>query len=191
MSKKDNQRTRLTKLLLKNSLITLLHKKPIYQISVSELCTEAELNRSTFYRYYGNVQDILQEIEDETLQKGTQCIQEIETAGVDRGEKPLYQLLCDVKKNQEVYRVLLNNSVNGIFPTKMLEGTASFFKERIQAAGKEGALSDYVCDYLISGSISVIEHWLFGEMKETPAEISKLIYSMSVSLLEHMGLLPS
>ena len=67
MEKKDNQRTRLTRLLLKNSLIALLQKKPIYQITVSELCSEAELNRSTFYKHYGNVQDILQDIEEETL----------------------------------------------------------------------------------------------------------------------------
>ena len=45
MNKNDNQRTRLTKLLFKNSLIKLLHKKTIYQITVSELCTDAEQNR--------------------------------------------------------------------------------------------------------------------------------------------------
>ena len=75
MNKNDNQRTRLTKLLFKNSLIKLLHKKTIYQITVSELCTESELNRSTFYKYYGNVYDILEELAEETLAKGTQFIQ--------------------------------------------------------------------------------------------------------------------
>ena len=88
MNKNDNQRTRLTKLLFKNSLIKLLHKKTIYQITVSELCTEAELNRSTFYKYYGNVYDILEELAEETLAKGTQCIQEIEAAGLDYGKEP-------------------------------------------------------------------------------------------------------
>ena len=73
MNKKDNQRTRLTKMLLKNSLIKLLYKKPIYQISVSELCSTAELNRSTFYKYYGNVQDLMKEIEDETLCRSLKC----------------------------------------------------------------------------------------------------------------------
>ena len=66
MNKKDNQRTRLTKLLFKNSLISLLQKKSIYQISVTELCDAAELNRSTFYKYYDNVSDILTELEKET-----------------------------------------------------------------------------------------------------------------------------
>ena len=120
MAKNDNQRTRLTKLLLKNSLIKLLHKKQIYQITVSELCTEAELNRSTFYKYYGNVRDILEELEEETLAKGMQCMQEIEESGV--GKEPLYRLLCYVKENKDIYQLLLNNDVTGDFPAKMLKG---------------------------------------------------------------------
>ena len=68
MNKKENQRMRLTKLLFKNALITLLQKKTIYQISVTELCDAAELNRSTFYKYYENVRDIVTELQKETLQ---------------------------------------------------------------------------------------------------------------------------
>ena len=66
MSKKENQRTRLTKMLFKDGLIALLQKKTIYQISVTELCEAAELNRSTFYKYYNNVRDVLTELEQET-----------------------------------------------------------------------------------------------------------------------------
>lgn len=190
MANKDNQRTRLTKMLLKNSLIALLHKKPIYQISVSELCSAAELNRSTFYKHYGNVHDILQEIEDETLSKGTQCIQEIEDAGIDYGEKVLYQLLCDVMENKDVYQLLMDNSIHDHFPARMLKDTVYFFKERIQSIERETPMSDYVFNYLVSGCISVIQNWLAGSMTETPEEIAKLMYSISIAILECMDMLP-
>lgn len=58
MDKHENQRVRLTKKLFRDSLIALLRKKKIYQITVSELCAAAELNRSSFYKHYGNVYDV-------------------------------------------------------------------------------------------------------------------------------------
>lgn len=190
MTKNDNQRTRLTRLLLKNSLIKLLHKKPIYQITVSELCADAELNRSTFYKYYGNVQDILEELEEETLAKSTQCIQEIESAGIDYGKEPLYRLLCYVKENQEIYQLLMNNDVSGDFPAKMLKSITGFFKSQAEPAIHEVKLSEYTFEYLISGCISVIQRWVSGPMTEPPAEISDHIYDLSICILAHKNMLP-
>lgn len=176
MNKNDNQRTRLTKLLFKNSLIKLLHKKTIYQITVSELCTESELNRSTFYKYYGNVYDILEELAEETLAKGTQCIQEIEAAGLDYGKEPLYHLLCYVRENKDIYQLLLNNTVNGDFPEKMLKSIIDFFKREASLAINNMKMSEYTFQYLVSGSISVIQNWINGPMTESPSEISNHIY---------------
>ena len=53
MNTKNNQRTRLSKMLLKNALMDLLKEKgSVEKISVRELCSVAELNRSTFYAHY-------------------------------------------------------------------------------------------------------------------------------------------
>ena len=53
--KPENQRTRLTKRLLRENLLELLKEKPVEYITVKELCEYAELNRSTFYAYYTDV----------------------------------------------------------------------------------------------------------------------------------------
>ncbi len=49
-----NQRVMLTKRLIKESLLKILKSKKIHQVSVKELCIGAEINRSTFYEYYGS-----------------------------------------------------------------------------------------------------------------------------------------
>lgn len=41
------------------ALLALLEKKPFDYITVSELCAEAGVNRSTFYLHYENTQDLL------------------------------------------------------------------------------------------------------------------------------------
>ncbi|MBQ1280706.1 MAG: TetR/AcrR family transcriptional regulator, partial [Oscillospiraceae bacterium] len=43
------------------ALISLLKKKPLDFITVSELCEEAGVNRSTFYLHYETVGDLIEE----------------------------------------------------------------------------------------------------------------------------------
>ncbi len=68
MNIKNNQRTRLSKILLKNALMDLLGEKgSVTKISVRELCERAELNRSTFYAHYSEPKELLEEVENELL----------------------------------------------------------------------------------------------------------------------------
>lgn len=186
MNKKDNQRMRLTKLLFKNGLITLLQKKSIYQISVTELCNTAELNRSTFYKYYDNVRDILTELEKETLQKSKQCMQEIAVGEENFYIAPLYRLLCDMQNNREIYQLLLNNNSNSDFSSDIMQETIEFLKDTTKTLDiKKEEISNYLFKYIVSGCISVIQSWINGEMKESPIEISELIYHTSIAILEN------
>ena len=50
----EDKRTQYSKMALNNSLIKLLKKKPLHKIKIKEICEDAQVNRSTFYRYYGN-----------------------------------------------------------------------------------------------------------------------------------------
>ena len=54
---------RLRKTLLKDALIQLLQEKPIGKITIFELCGRAQINRTTFYKYYGSQYDLLDDIE--------------------------------------------------------------------------------------------------------------------------------
>lgn len=51
----------------KNSLIEILKSKSIYKVSIQELCEKSEINRSTFYKYYGSQFDLLAEMESDVL----------------------------------------------------------------------------------------------------------------------------
>ena len=43
------------------ALLSLLEKKPFEYVTISELCEEAGVNRSTFYLHYENTSDLLRE----------------------------------------------------------------------------------------------------------------------------------
>jgi len=64
-----NQRVTVTKRMVKEGLTRLLEKKPLDKINITELCQEAGVNRTTFYRYYELPRDVLTEMQDEFLKK--------------------------------------------------------------------------------------------------------------------------
>ena len=65
MEQRENQRVRLSKRLIKESLTRLLQTESIHKVSIRTLCEEAGVNRSTFYKYYGSQYDVLEELEAE------------------------------------------------------------------------------------------------------------------------------
>lgn len=67
LRRKQEQRTEQTKQALKEAFCRLFVKKTINKISITEVCRLAGYNRSTFYQYYMDLDDILLEIENETL----------------------------------------------------------------------------------------------------------------------------
>jgi AcrR family transcriptional regulator len=62
-TKPENAQIQRSKLKLRKSLLNLMINRPVSRITVQELCSDAHVNRTTFYKYYKNVDDLLAEIE--------------------------------------------------------------------------------------------------------------------------------
>ena len=184
MNSKENQRTKLTKMLFKNAMINLLEKKSLYDITVTELCQNAELNRSTFYNYYNNVNDVFIDIEQELMLASEEYIQKINKIEFNSIAKPLYQLLNYIKENIKVYKLLLNNHISEEFSQNIMKKPIDFLKEKIKTLNIElGGDTDYIFTYIVSGSLEIIKKWVNSNMKESPQYIDTLIYKLSSNIL--------
>ena len=72
---KSDQRTRLTKMLIRKAFTELLREKQVQNITVKELCQTAGINRGTFYSHYTDIYDLLQQIEDEITEEFQKSLQ--------------------------------------------------------------------------------------------------------------------
>lgn len=61
----ENKKSTLSKKLTRDTLLELLDQEDLSKISVRRLCSVAHINRGTFYNYYNNVQEVLEEIVNE------------------------------------------------------------------------------------------------------------------------------
>ena len=176
----ENQRIRLTKTLLKDALVTLLAEKSIEKITVQAICSQAQINRTTFYKYYGSQYDLLHEIENDFFQS-------LETYLLAAGENSeldsLRQIMEFLAGNQENYRVMLNSTIDQTFVERLF-GMSSIRRILAQSLLDRFPVSqqDYVYRFLCHGSYAIIRGWLSDGCRESPEDMAGLIYRISNAL---------
>ena len=69
MDLRKDRRVQFTKKMLREALFNLMKDKELSQISITELCKTADVNRNSFYRHYTIPRDILFELEEEVFEK--------------------------------------------------------------------------------------------------------------------------
>lgn len=169
----------LTKKLLKDSLVTMLETQSIHKISIRELCEHAEINRSTFYKYYGNQYELLEDMENELLRhiwgedKEHLLIQPVMT--VER----ITSLLSYFETCCQLVRLLVNNNVDPAFPEQIisLPEVKALATQRL-GDGYSPEQLDYLSTFLINGSFHMIREWINKEDREPPAVIAGLLFDM-------------
>lgn len=65
----ESRRVKLTKRLITEAFIELLEEKPLAKVTVTDVCSIAEINRSTFYAYYEDVPSLMREIQEDVISR--------------------------------------------------------------------------------------------------------------------------
>lgn len=177
----NNQRTKLTIKLLEQSLIKLLSDKNIYQISIRELCDEAGINRSTFYRYFGSQFDLLRYMETELIDNiQGYFVDDIDSLDEKQIRTQMIHLLEYLKSNYDFTRLLLNNNVDEEFPNKLFE--LPCIKALIDRAVKNqglGELENYYRSFTITGGFNVLRLWVNEGCLLSPKIIAEMLAKFS------------
>ena len=63
-----NRKIQMTKRCIREALFECLKEKTSIRSPLSSLCEKADINRSTFYKYYGSQYDVIKEMEQEVIQ---------------------------------------------------------------------------------------------------------------------------
>lgn len=167
MNKKDNRRVVMTKRIIKDVFIEMLEKKSIQKIYVRELCIKADINRSTFYKYYESQYDLLAEIENDLLI-------EIEEKCKDTDNiKGLNNILQYISRNKKTYKVVFNANIDPMFPKKLLN--LPIITEIMNNKLVNKNENKYKKIYILEGGYHVILKWLNNDCRESPEEITRLV----------------
>ena len=190
MNTKNNQRTRISKLLFKNALMDLLKEKgSISKVSVRELCDRAELNRSTFYAHYQEPKDLLHEIETELLGATEEHLKKIGQENDIGAHKYLLSFLQYIKENDKPFRTLLIDAADPDFRSRFMQQSIIQFVDNLRIVlPKE--LEQYIYSYILNGNTGIIIQWVRSNYAIDENEIVNLLFAINQSALVNLNLTP-
>ena len=169
------------------ALISLLKKKPFEYITVSEICKNAEVNRSTFYLHYETIGDLLNETARYLLNdflsyfsSDTQSIAyNLMSCNLNElvfiCDEYLVPYLTYIKENKEVFKTaLLHNKTFG-FDDVYERMYQNIFNPILNRFDYPVSDRKYVMMYYLNGITAVVNEWLKDDCNKPIESISKII----------------
>lgn len=160
---KENQRVRLSKQLLKNALIDLLQIKPLHKVSITEICEKAELNRTTFYKYYTDEYTLFTDIEKDISELIRKTLAE------NNGEA-LRIVLSVFKDNPKISKALFVNNTDDNFPQRLfsLPEIRQSMKQSVKREIDKDEF-DKLSFFLYNGIYDLLKQWINNDF-DTPVQ---------------------
>ena len=112
--KKEKISTRRTYLLLSRSLFQLLEETPFEKISLTQLCDDSMVPRSTFYRYFEDKYDLLYYCL-ETFFEAANLNKDVIYLKDKKARKFVQKLILEMDKDKESFQQIWKTNKNGIF----------------------------------------------------------------------------
>ena len=171
---KGNRRVLYTKKVIKESLIKLLQDKEIHEITVTDICKKADINRGTFYTHYKDAYDLLQSIEDELFDQILKYV--IETPIETHLNTLLLNVFELISQNRSLCKILFCKQRGSKILDRIL-----YIAHKVDIEKLVGNLEinevylDYLIKYSIGGILSIIQTWLENDLKESPADLVKFL----------------
>jgi len=174
-----DKRVMKTRKAIHGAMTMLLSKKPIEEITVTELSDAAEINRKTFYNYYSNVYMVAEEMEDEIVERFGETLREIDFDTLLKDPVAAFNTLARlITSDLDFYENILTNRNQISFLQKIITS----LKQRMRVLyldpdSPDSELQEYMLEYIVSGLVSVFQKW-FANGRKTDIEVLSRYISM-------------
>ncbi|NBL00067.1 MAG: TetR/AcrR family transcriptional regulator [Erysipelotrichia bacterium] len=180
---KQDRRIKKSKAALKQSLLTLLEKQPLTNISVTTLCEQADLNRSTFYANYQSMQDILIEIQidlfDEMSAHSHHIYPFIENMPEEEALQAIVKMIQFMETKIRILKILFKNNEQQLFERNM---TQYYMKKyNIDEKNIETLFPFF---YHSIASFALLRLWIENKCPCSAKTLAKMIYQLSSSTIK-------
>ena len=196
-----------TRLRILNSFLELIHEKRWDKISVKELCAKAEITRGTFYQYFGDIYDLLEQLEHALITDLTARLGKVQRSSGPhcRTGEFLTSFNCEppasfliwfefCRDHRDAMMALLDRKYGDTYFVKKLKGILRTSIEQVM--DQDGTANDELREHFLNVFLELhllsAQTWLAGneaegaEGAESPGEDPYLSVDDIVNLLNTM-----
>ena len=174
----DTRRVRMTKRLLKDAYLDLWEAAPHDKITVTELCSTADVNRSTFYSYYKNPNELAEEMEKDFLS----ALPSFEVSNDENDafaslERGICTFLEYTHANKRLFRFLTIRPGCDVFVRHIVRLTSQKFDSFNDI--EDSVAKQCAYEFCVVGAIGLIHEWLREGCKMPTHTLAELIVGMT------------
>jgi len=150
-----------TKKAIRQTFTNLMSRKPLEEITVSDVASGAMINRKTFYAHYASIYDIISEIEDEIVDSFQHMLEGKRFEDILENPYSLFRDLNQtINNNIDLYGRLLTVSGTSNLVHKIIQ----MIRQQIKLTYKdespvEPKTLDMAVYFLLSGLLAVFTEW--------------------------------
>ncbi len=186
---KMDRKKRYTRMVLQDSLIELMREKPINKITIKELCENADVNRSTFYAHFSDQYELLNTIEEETLNWAKVAFENLVGSASDEAEtiKGLEGICQYIADNSKHLQILMSEQGDISFQKQLFTLVYHLLGINPQAnQNGDGDSKELSLIFAVNGCVGLIQHWLKTGLRESPQEIAGIIFKMTAQTIKYL-----
>lgn len=177
MDQKTDKPVIKTKHAIYKAFVELLNEKDINQITITDVAKRANINRKTFYNYYSDINDVMEEIENLVVSAFIKNIGTVEfTNMADFLTEIFIKFTETVNHDLEFYGLLFKTNNRSFLIVKIVDILKKYVQQRIE----ETEILDQkrfkvAVDLCIPGIISVYMNWFTNSYDYSIEELSSLL----------------
>lgn len=170
---KNDLRVKKTKNALYNTLMELMKTKSFEEIKVSDICSEALINRSTFYAHYNDKYELLKDAIDNLKNS---LIEELNKNVQTSNTKEYYLemisiLLNHIEEKRSIYQQIMLNNRNSIMVDILYDVLDHDITSKIKKNKNEKIPGEIIAKFYIGAVFNVGLIFLKNEKKYSKQEI--------------------
>ncbi len=178
---------------IRTAFLSLIMEKEPSMITVKEIAQRADINRKTFYMYFSNIDEIIEDTQKTMSQKFLQIFTDALAADKPFDAYALFEKLNNlISEDIELYRRLNKTGMLALLIIHVKNGVvAHVMNEYHLSDEKNSRLYELCAEYIASGVLSMYARWFSMESSITLDELTKTAGELTVygikSILPKIG----
>ena len=167
--------------MIREAFLALLKDKSERKITVTDIVNLADINRTTFYAHYPDVRGVVEEIENDVIDKMMSILKDFHYFSFFKNPAPiLLQISRFLEMDIDLYRQLIRIDSSDAFLDKLKKIFVEFMENDpdIPQYIREKCSFAIRVSYFTGGIVNAYKQWLMGELNCPLNDISMEIASM-------------
>lgn len=185
--KKEDGRVRYTKMRIRSALYELLKEIDYEKITVTAICKRAEINRATFYKHYLDVADLVDQIQEETI---NELSEQLQNAIDNNSEIFIVDMLKFLKHEMSnnaginLFSISTVSTFTSKISTLIYTKFSTFLEPEIPSNSEYS--KDLVFAYIAGGCAGIIDYWAKSGYKENEEAIAAKLTTLASSTINSL-----